>query len=61
MSVYVVDVILLVVTVVIAGALLALRSRLTAPSWRDFIGITAAFVVLAFLTFQMIVAEYALG
>ncbi len=61
MSVYTVDIIMLVITVVVSAGLLAIRSRFTGSAMRDFLGITAAFIILSFVTFQMIVGEYALG
>jgi uncharacterized protein (DUF983 family) len=51
----------IVITVVICGLLYFVRRGMESQAWRDFLGITMAFVVLGLATFAMIVGEHALG
>jgi hypothetical protein len=50
-----------VITVVICGILFFIRRGLESQAWRDFLGISMAFVVLGLATFAMIIGEHALG
>lgn len=50
-----------IITVVLGAALLVWRGRTEGPGLRDFLGISAAFVVLCWFTLAMIIGEYALG
>lgn len=46
---------------VVTAVLLGLRRLITAPQMKDFFGISATFVVLAWFGWLMIVGEHALG
>ena len=49
------------VPLVLTGILLFGRRMVSGQSWKDFLGISAAFVVLSGLGWLMIVGEHALG
>ncbi|HEY8741093.1 MAG TPA: hypothetical protein VIN56_10925 [Candidatus Dormibacteraeota bacterium] len=55
---FVVDV---VVVAILAGVLLGARRSIARPGLRDFLGVSATFVILAGVTFLMMVGEHALG
>ena len=45
-------------TIVICAVLFGIRRGLASQAWKDFLGITMAFVVLALATFAMIIGEH---
>lgn len=51
----------IVACLVVTVALHVVRSRLGHQGWRDFLGISEAFVVLTLLMMLMIFGEHALG
>ncbi|HEV3230947.1 MAG TPA: hypothetical protein VG245_01705 [Candidatus Dormibacteraeota bacterium] len=55
------DALFLAGSLAVCVVLMLIRSRLSPGGMRDFLGITTTFVVLVWLTFQMILAEHLLG
>ena len=51
----------ILVPLVLAGGLVFGRRMVSSQSWKDFLGISAAFVALTGLGWLMIVGEHALG
>ncbi|MHB8507510.1 MAG: hypothetical protein ACYDGR_02530 [Candidatus Dormibacteria bacterium] len=51
----------LAAVIVVSAGMLFVRRSVSGSGMRDFLGITVAFLFLAWLTMAMIVGEYALG
>jgi hypothetical protein len=55
------DIAFFAASIVLIAVLLVVRRRMKSPGWRDFLGITATFIVLVGIGFLMILGEHELG